>query len=96
MARDCAEFWNSHTISFRKDKISAHNPTAATTAEHQTRVLPQLLSLEQRLSDMDLMGIDVQAVSPSPDQTYYGLPPDLAIQATRMVNDYINGPYRTV
>ena len=23
------------------------------------------------------MGIDVQAVSPSPDQTYYGLPPDL-------------------
>jgi aminocarboxymuconate-semialdehyde decarboxylase len=63
--------------------------TAAATAEHQRRVLPQLLSLEQRLSDMDHMGIDVQAVSPSPDQTYYGLPPDLAIEATRLVNDNI-------
>jgi aminocarboxymuconate-semialdehyde decarboxylase len=63
--------------------------TQAVTDEHQTRVLPQLLSLEQRLSDMDQMGIDVQAVSPSPDQTYYGLPPDLAIEATRLVNDNI-------
>src|SRR5665213_1332187 len=63
--------------------------TAAATAEHQRRVLPQLLSLEQRLADMDTMGIDVQAVSPSPDQTYYGLPPDLAIAATRLVNDNI-------
>ncbi len=63
--------------------------TAAVTDEHQRRVLPQLLSLEQRLSDMDTMGIDVQAVSPSPDQTYYGLPPDLAIEATRLVNDHI-------
>jgi aminocarboxymuconate-semialdehyde decarboxylase len=66
------------------------NPaTAAATAEHQSRVRPQLLSLEQRLSDMDAMGIDVQAVSPSPDQTYYGLPADLAIAATRLVNDNI-------
>src|SRR3984885_4170925 len=63
--------------------------TAEVTDEHQSRVLPQLLSLEQRLSDMDTMGIDVQAVSPSPDQTYYGLPPDLAIEATRLVNDNI-------
>ena len=63
--------------------------TAAITDEHQRRVRPQLLSLEQRLSDMDTMGIDVQAVSPSPDQMYYGLPPDLAIEATRLVNDNI-------
>src|SRR3954463_15132835 len=63
--------------------------TAAATAQHQSRVRPQLLSLEKRLADMDQMGIDVQAVSPSPDQTYYGLPPDLAIEATRVVNDYI-------
>ena len=63
--------------------------TAGVTDEHQRRVRPQLLSLEQRLSDMDAMGIDVQAVSPSPDQMYYGLPPDLAIEATRLVNDNI-------
>jgi aminocarboxymuconate-semialdehyde decarboxylase len=63
--------------------------TAAATAEHQSRVLPQLLSLERRLADMDEMGIDVQAISPSPDQTYYGVPPELAIAASRLVNDNI-------
>jgi aminocarboxymuconate-semialdehyde decarboxylase len=63
--------------------------TAAVTDEHQRRVRPQLLSLERRLAEMDAMGIDVQAVSPSPDQMYYGLPPDLAIEATRLVNDNI-------
>src|ERR1700693_4218810 len=62
--------------------------TAEVTDEHQRRVLPQLLSLEQRLSDMDTMGIDVQAVSPSPHQTYYGLPADLAIAATRLRHDH--------
>src|SRR5215472_12739527 len=31
--------------------------TAEITDEHQRRVRPQLLSLEQRLSDMDTMGI---------------------------------------
>ena len=83
-----------------RDKVRAANlpsprhrhdspATAAATAEHQERVLPQLISLETRLADMDRMGIDVQAVSPSPDQTYYGLPADLAIEATRMVNDNI-------
>src|ERR1700723_2820179 len=51
--------------------------TAEVTDEHQARVRPQLLSLEQRLSDMDTMGIDLQAVSPSPAPLYSGLPPDL-------------------
>src|ERR1700722_353908 len=63
--------------------------TAAATAEHQSRVRPQLLSLEQRLSDMDTMGIDVQAVSPSPDQTYYGLPPAPGVGGTRAGNQNI-------
>ncbi len=46
-------------------------------------------SLETRLADMDQDGIDVQAVSPSPDQTVGppGRPP--AIEATRLVNDNI-------
>ena len=33
------------------------------------------------------MGIDIQAISPSPNQTYYGADPDLGIATARVVND---------
>lgn len=57
------------------------------TQDHQQKLRAQLdrklTSIEQRLADMDKMGIDVQAISTSPMQYYYGLdpvarPPDLA------------------
>ena len=34
-------------------------------------VTPKLTSPEERLKDMDRMGIDIQAISPSPTQYYY-------------------------
>jgi aminocarboxymuconate-semialdehyde decarboxylase len=46
-------------------------------------------SPERRIADMDRMGIDVQAVSPSPRQTYYGADPDLGRAASRAINDFI-------
>jgi aminocarboxymuconate-semialdehyde decarboxylase len=45
--------------------------------EMQVRVQTQLHSVEKRRADMDVMGIDVQAISPAPDQTYYWTEPDL-------------------
>lgn len=50
---------------------------------------PKLNGVEQRLEDMDQLGIDVQAVSPSPGQYYYFAPPELGRDAARMVNDGI-------
>jgi aminocarboxymuconate-semialdehyde decarboxylase len=44
---------------------------------------------EQRIADMDLMGIDVQAISPAPRQTYYGADPDLGRQLAQILNDEI-------
>jgi aminocarboxymuconate-semialdehyde decarboxylase len=38
---------------------------------------------------MDRMGIDIQAISPAPRQTYYGADPDLGLAASRAVNDFI-------
>ena len=38
----------------------------------------QFLSIEKRLADMDLMGIDIQAITPAPNQTYYDTPADSA------------------
>src|SRR5579871_1392801 len=37
----------------------------------------KLSSIEVRLKDMDRMGIDIQAVSPAPNQTYYWTDPGL-------------------
>jgi len=36
---------------------------------------------------MDLMGIDIQALSPAPRQTYYGADPDRGLQTARIIND---------
>ncbi len=36
-----------------------------------------LSSIEVRLKDMDRMGIDIQAVSPAPNQTYYWTEPGM-------------------
>ena len=47
----------------------------------------KLSTVEVRLRDMDRMGIDVQAVSPAPNQTYYWTEPDLGASLARMVND---------
>src|SRR6202158_2691941 len=46
-------------------------------------------SAEQRIADMDHMGIDIQAISPAPRQTYYGADPDLGLQTARILNDEI-------
>jgi aminocarboxymuconate-semialdehyde decarboxylase len=46
----------------------------------------KLTSVEQRLADMDRMGVDVQAISTSPMQYYYGLDIDLGRQTSRIVN----------
>jgi aminocarboxymuconate-semialdehyde decarboxylase len=46
-------------------------------------------SPEKRIEDMDRMGIDIQAISPAPRQTYYGADPDLGREASRAINDFI-------
>jgi aminocarboxymuconate-semialdehyde decarboxylase len=46
-------------------------------------------SLEQRLADLDAMGLDMQVVLPPPPQCYYTVPLDIAVGAARLVNDGI-------
>lgn len=47
----------------------------------------KLSTIETRLKDMDRMGIDIQAISPSPNQTYYWTEPELGADLARLVND---------
>jgi len=45
--------------------------------------------LEQRLADLDSMGLDMQIVLPPPPQCYYTVPVDIAVKAAQLVNDGI-------
>ena len=47
----------------------------------------KLSDIDVRLKDMDRMGIDIQAVSPAPNQTYYWTEPGLGVELARSVND---------
>ena len=48
---------------------------------------PKLNGVDQRIADMNALGVDVQAISPSPGQYYYFAPPELGRDAARIVND---------
>ena len=47
----------------------------------------KLTSIEQRIADMDKMGIDVQAISTSPLQYFYGIDAELGRQSSRAINE---------
>ncbi len=64
--------------------------SAAHNARHMLpSVAPKLTGLEARLADMDAMGVDVQVLSPSPNQYYYWADEALAREIVRVQNEHI-------
>jgi len=66
----------------------------AASVEHNAKtmlpaVLAKLIDVEQRLRDMDAMGVDIQVLSPSPTQYYYWADPELARESVRLQNERI-------
>jgi aminocarboxymuconate-semialdehyde decarboxylase len=65
----------------------------AESVEHNRKMIasltPQLTDINRRLSDMDAMGVDIQVVSPSPNQYYYWADVDLAKQIVSTQNEHI-------
>jgi aminocarboxymuconate-semialdehyde decarboxylase len=53
--------------------------------------MPRLTDLDRRLADMDAMGVDIQVISPSPNQYHYWAPADLAEEIVRLQNENIAG-----
>ncbi len=69
---------------------TAANPQSqAQNRTNGVRTRAQGNSPEQRIADMDLMGIDIQAISPAPRQTYYGADPELGLEVSKIQNDEI-------
>ena len=50
---------------------------------------PRLTRLDKRLADMDVMGVDRQVISPSPNQYHYWAPEDLAEAVVRIQNEQL-------
>lgn len=65
----------------------------ASVAHNNAKMLPtagpRMTRIEQRLADMDTMGVDVQMISPSPTQYYYWAEDELAQQIVRQQNEAI-------
>ncbi|WJT00756.1 amidohydrolase family protein [Novosphingobium humi] len=59
----------------------------ATNAKLFAEIGAKLNGINERLLDMDRLGVDVQAISPSPGQYYYFAPPEVGREAARLVND---------
>jgi aminocarboxymuconate-semialdehyde decarboxylase len=58
-------------------------------ADRASRITGRDQGLAERLHDLDDMGIDIQVVMPPPPQCYYTVPLDIAVKATRIVNEGI-------
>ena len=78
------------------DLVKPHLPPADTSAASETIAVgrkqeadrrSRLIELNERLADLDSMGIAVQTIKPTPMQCYYNVPPEIAVKAARMIND---------
>lgn len=70
----------------------AHFASADTKELNQRQesdIRSRMTAYDERLADLDRMGVDKQLVMPPPPQCYHTLPADIAVPAARMVNDGI-------
>ena len=65
----------------------ATEQTRAINAAQAEAINEPLTTPARRIADMDVMGIDVQAISPAPHQYFYWAEPELGREVARTVND---------
>src|SRR5215204_1073026 len=63
--------------------------TKAIMAKQASDIGDRIRNTDARFRVMDDMGVDMQLISPGPPQLYYTVPLDIAVQATRALNDGI-------
>ena len=61
--------------------------TKALNQKQERDRVSRMTTYDERLADLDAMGLDMQLVMPPPPQCYYTVPLDIAVKAARMVND---------
>lgn len=77
----------------RQDQAQMDMAQGSASVAHNTTMLadvgPKLTQVNQRLADMDAMGVAVQVLSPAPNQYYYWAEDDLAEEVVRLQNQHI-------
>jgi len=63
--------------------------TAEVNAQQLIDIRPKMMSVDERLADMDRMGVDIQAIAVPPYQFYYWAPLENARDAARIMNDHL-------
>jgi len=63
--------------------------TREITQKQLAALLPKLTDPQEKLKDMDKMGIAIQAISPAPFQYYYWTDGELGLKLARMQNDRV-------
>jgi len=61
--------------------------TVALSQKQEADIRSRITGYDERLADMDAMGIDMQLVLPAPNQCYYTVAPEIAVDAARLVNE---------
>ena len=61
--------------------------TKALSQKQEEDIRARITGYDERLADLDAMGIDLQLVMPPPNQCFYTVPLDISVQASRIVND---------
>lgn len=85
-----AETWVRSQIADPPNPLAFMSPASmAVNGRLFAEIGPKLNGVDIRIGDMDRLGIDVQAISPSPGQYYYFAPPEVGREAARIVNDGI-------
>src|SRR3984893_6556633 len=83
-----AEFVKPHLDPATIPLINFATPeTKALNARQDSDRRGLMTGHDQRLADLDAMGIDLQLVICPPPQCYYTVPLDIAVKASRMIND---------
>jgi aminocarboxymuconate-semialdehyde decarboxylase len=65
----------------------ANAETRALSQKQEEDIRSRITQYDDRLADLDRMGIDVQLVCPPPPQCFYTVPLDISVKASRLVND---------
>src|SRR5262245_27585638 len=65
----------------------ANAETRALSQKQEEDIRSRITQYDDRLADLDKMGIDMQLVCPPPPQCFYTVPLEISVKASRMVND---------
>ena len=84
-----SEFVKPHLSPVASPLVRFANAESKELNQKQEADIVARASLEQRLADLDAMGLDMQVIKPPPPQCYYAVPIEIAVAAARIINDGI-------